>query len=85
MNQPRIIYPDISDILARKEEGRQEVGRRSFGEKIAILEKRHSMSEGGPLVGPAKQTRGTFQKGRESQIEKLRRLKNLRSSPSIFF
>jgi hypothetical protein len=38
MNQPHIVYPDISDILARKQEGRQEVGRRSFGEKIAMLE-----------------------------------------------
>ena len=39
MNQPRIVYPDISDILARKEEGRQEASRRSFGEKIAMLER----------------------------------------------
>ena len=32
------IYPDISDILARKEEGRRELSRRSFGEKIAWCE-----------------------------------------------
>jgi hypothetical protein len=31
-------YPDVSDILARKEEGRREAARRSFGEKIAIAE-----------------------------------------------
>jgi hypothetical protein len=31
-------YPDISDILARKAEGRQEIARRSFGEKIAMVE-----------------------------------------------
>ena len=33
------IYPDISDILARKEEGRRELARLSFGEKIAWCEK----------------------------------------------
>jgi hypothetical protein len=31
-------YPDISDILARKAEARRERSRRSFGEKIAIIE-----------------------------------------------
>jgi hypothetical protein len=30
--------PDISDILARKAEGRREIARRSFGEKIAMME-----------------------------------------------
>jgi hypothetical protein len=39
MNQPHIVYPDISDLLARKEEGSQEASRRSFGEKIAMLER----------------------------------------------
>jgi hypothetical protein len=32
------IYPDISDILARKAEGRRDLARRSFGEKIAWCE-----------------------------------------------
>ncbi len=32
------VYPDVSDILARKEEGRRELAARSFGEKIDILE-----------------------------------------------
>jgi hypothetical protein len=32
-------YPDISDILARKAEGRREIAGRSFGEKIAMMEK----------------------------------------------
>jgi hypothetical protein len=32
-------YPDISDILASKAEGRREIAGRSFGEKIAIMEK----------------------------------------------
>jgi hypothetical protein len=31
-------YPDITDILARKAEGRREISRRSFGEKIAMME-----------------------------------------------
>ena len=30
--------PDISDILARKKEGRREISRRSLGEKIAMVE-----------------------------------------------
>lgn len=31
-------YPDVSDILARKAEGRQDAAKRSFGEKIAWVE-----------------------------------------------
>ena len=31
-------YPDISDILARKAEGRRDAAKRSFGEKIAWCE-----------------------------------------------
>lgn len=31
-------FPDISDILARKAEGRREIARLSFGEKIAMME-----------------------------------------------
>ena len=31
-------YPDVSDILARKAEGRREIARRTFGEKIAMVE-----------------------------------------------
>src|SRR5215216_6776795 len=34
-----IAYPDVSDILARKAEGRRNISRRSFGEKIAMIEK----------------------------------------------
>ena len=33
------VYPDVSDILARKAEGRREIASRSFGEKIAMMEK----------------------------------------------
>jgi hypothetical protein len=35
---PDAVYPDISDILKRKAEGRREIARRSFGEKIALIE-----------------------------------------------
>jgi hypothetical protein len=35
--QPKF-YPDISDILARKAEGRRALARRSFAEKIAWCE-----------------------------------------------
>jgi hypothetical protein len=31
-------YPDTSDILARKAAGRREGSRRSFAEKIAMVE-----------------------------------------------
>jgi hypothetical protein len=31
-------YPDISDILQRKAEGRKEIAARSFGEKLLMLE-----------------------------------------------
>jgi hypothetical protein len=37
MTDPKA-FPDISDILARKAEGRREIARRSFGEKIAMIE-----------------------------------------------
>ena len=31
-------YPDISDILARKAQGKREASKRSFAEKIAMVE-----------------------------------------------
>src|SRR5271156_714657 len=31
-------YPDISDILQRKAEGRKEIASRTFGQKIAMVE-----------------------------------------------
>jgi hypothetical protein len=34
----KTIYPDVTDILARKKEGRREISRRSLGEKIAMVE-----------------------------------------------
>ena len=38
MNDRGKIYPDISDILALKRQGRQEISKRSFGTKIAMVE-----------------------------------------------
>lgn len=36
---PEPVYPDISDILARKEEARHERARLPYGQKILIVEK----------------------------------------------
>lgn len=33
------LYPDISDILARKERGRAELAKLSFEEKLEILDR----------------------------------------------
>jgi hypothetical protein len=38
MTQPETPYPDVSDFLKRKAEGRRDIARRSFGEKIAKME-----------------------------------------------
>jgi hypothetical protein len=35
----RTQYPDNAEILARKAEGRRELARASFAEKLAILER----------------------------------------------
>jgi hypothetical protein len=35
---PKDVFPDISDILARKAEGRRKNARRTLGEKIAMME-----------------------------------------------
>jgi len=32
-------YPDISDLIARKQNGRAEIKRLSFGEKIELIER----------------------------------------------
>jgi hypothetical protein len=34
----KTLYPDISDILARKIAGRRDLSRLSFGQKIALVE-----------------------------------------------
>ncbi len=38
MDRPKE-YPDIGDIIARKESGRRERARLSFGEKLDLLDK----------------------------------------------
>jgi hypothetical protein len=39
MKAPHVhTYPDISDILARKAEGRHDLAKRSLGEKIDALD-----------------------------------------------
>jgi hypothetical protein len=38
MNREQPNCPDISDILARKAEGRRELAKLSFSQKLAILE-----------------------------------------------
>jgi len=38
VKQSQSIYPDISDILRRKAEGRRNITALSFGEKIEMLE-----------------------------------------------
>jgi len=38
MKQPETIYPDISDILKAKAERRRDISRRTFGEKIAMMD-----------------------------------------------
>jgi hypothetical protein len=38
MKQNKQEFPDISDLLRRKSEGRKRNAARSFGEKIDILE-----------------------------------------------
>jgi hypothetical protein len=38
MKQSETIYPDIFDILKAKAERRRDIARRSFGEKVAMME-----------------------------------------------
>jgi hypothetical protein len=38
MNKPEAIYADNSDIWKAKANRRREISRRSFGEKIAMME-----------------------------------------------
>jgi hypothetical protein len=38
MSNDRKDFPDISDILSRKAEGRRKNARRTLGEKIAMME-----------------------------------------------
>ena len=53
MRSPRV-YPDISDILSRKAEGRRALASRSFGEKIEALE---AMRERAELIRKGREAR----------------------------
>jgi hypothetical protein len=39
MTRTTPVYPDVSDILARKARGRRDIAGRSFGEKIVMIER----------------------------------------------
>lgn len=58
MKKSAASYPDISDILARKAEGRRDSARRSFGEKIAAME---ALRE---RIAPMKQARDARRRGK---------------------
>jgi hypothetical protein len=63
MSKDGMDFPDISDILARKAEGRREIARRSFGEKIAMME---ALRE---RVEPMKRAREARQAKRKERSE----------------
>jgi hypothetical protein len=63
VTQDKTVYPDTSDIFALKDEGRREIRRRSFGEKIAMVEKLRER------LAPLKRLR--YGKGGASLIESL--------------
>ena len=60
----RQTYPDVSDILARKAEGRRAIARRSFGEKITMIE---AMRE---RLAPLKRAREMWRAERTKQAER---------------
>ena len=61
MSKRQRAYPDISDLLQRKAEGRKEIAARSFGEKIAMVERMRERLE------PLKRTREAEASKRESR------------------
>jgi hypothetical protein len=51
-------YPDISDLIARKEKGRIEIKQLSFGQKIELMEAlRHRLAPFKALRAARRQTR----------------------------
>jgi hypothetical protein len=63
MNDDRNTFPDISDILARKAEGRRNNAQRTLGEKIAMME---ALRE---RVAPMKRAREARQAKRDKPTE----------------
>jgi hypothetical protein len=60
-DQPADIPADLSDVLRRKAEGRKDISRRSFGEKIAMME---ALRE---RLAPFKKAREERRKAREQR------------------
>jgi hypothetical protein len=62
MTSRRAVYPDISDVLGRKQRGRERLAALSFSEKIRILE---AMRERDEMIRKARETRlGKAEKSR---------------------
>jgi hypothetical protein len=57
MASRRVVYPDISDILARKQRGRERLASLPFGEKIKLLETMRARDD-------------MMRKGRDRRLEK---------------
>jgi hypothetical protein len=58
MTSRRAVYPDISDILARKQRGREKLASLPFGKKIKLLEAMRARDE-------------MMRKARSRRLEKL--------------
>ena len=59
MTKGKATYPDLSDVHARKAQGRRAAARRTWGEKIAIVE---VMRE---RLAPLKRARETASQNRQ--------------------
>jgi hypothetical protein len=57
--RPTNIYPDISDILARKARGRRQMASLSFTEKLEILESLRARRTDSQIARTAKKRPGS--------------------------
>jgi len=60
-------YPDISDILERKAEGRRDIARRTFGQKIAMVEAMRERMAPFTKLKEKRETQRRFAKSRLDQ------------------
>jgi len=60
-------YPDISDILERKAEGRRDIARRTFGQKIAMVEAMRERMAPFTKLKEKRETQRRFAKSRLGQ------------------
>ncbi len=67
MKKPETVYPDNSDIWKAKADRRREISRRSFGEKIAMME---ALRE---RLAPFKRAREERQAARKAREESDKR------------